>query len=320
MKPTDLPLLLSLSAPTVHPDGHRAVVAVSRPDLASDSYVGQLWEVTLDGSGSRRLSRGHHDTNPRFSPDGSLLAFLRAGLEGPAQLWVMAAAGGEALQLTEAKLGVATYRWSPDSGRIAFTAAVPEEGRYGTVKGLGADAEPPRRITALKYKANGLGYTIDRRRHVFLVDVPDLSTEPVYPTAASADDPAPEPPTLVPEARRVTFGDFDHGSIAFSPDGSRLAVVSERHPTRDVDLVSHVFEVELADPEAEPTRLTGDDDRYGVSTIAYGPAGELFFVATDLGETGTDFVGRSDQLYVIERSGASSRRLTAVETVDLGET
>ncbi|HEY0261216.1 MAG TPA: S9 family peptidase, partial [Lacisediminihabitans sp.] len=47
---------------------------------------------------------------------------------------------------------------------------------------------------------------------------------------------------------------------------------------------------------------------------------ELFFVATDLGETGTDFVGRSDQLYVIERSGASSRRLTAVETVDLGET
>ena len=38
MKSSDLDLLHSLSRPTVHPDGTRVVVAVSRPDLGSDAY------------------------------------------------------------------------------------------------------------------------------------------------------------------------------------------------------------------------------------------------------------------------------------------
>jgi hypothetical protein len=43
MKPEQLPLLNSVSAPAVHPDGSRAVVSVTRPDFDADAYVGQLW-------------------------------------------------------------------------------------------------------------------------------------------------------------------------------------------------------------------------------------------------------------------------------------
>ena len=57
MKPTDLPLLMSVSRPTVHPAGERAVVSVSRPDLDADTYLAQLWTVPLTG-GAPRLDGG----------------------------------------------------------------------------------------------------------------------------------------------------------------------------------------------------------------------------------------------------------------------
>ncbi|MHC5796527.1 S9 family peptidase [Lacisediminihabitans sp. FW035] len=318
MKPSDLPLLSSVSRPTIHPDGTRAVTAVSRPDLDADRVVGQLWSVMLDGSGARRISRGVSDSAPRFSPDGSLLAFERSPGDGPGQLHIMAADGGEALQLTDQKLGVATWRWSPDSRSIAFTAAVADDGRYGTVANLGPGAEPPRRITTLKYRSNGFGYTTDRRRHVFIIEVPGVDDEPRYATAPSAKDPKPETSVTVPEPRRLTEGDFDHGDLAFSPDGSTIAVVSARHPERDLDLANNVFELDLTtDGMPEAVQVTGHHRRYGISNIEYGPGGELWFVGGDLGEDGVDFVGRGDQLWVQDATGEAARLLTDSLTVDL---
>ncbi|WP_220151090.1 hypothetical protein, partial [Microbacterium sp. H6] len=51
------------------------------------------------------------------------LAFLRAQ-DGPAQLWVLPAGGGEARSLTALPLGAGAAAWSPDGARIAFTAPV----------------------------------------------------------------------------------------------------------------------------------------------------------------------------------------------------
>ena len=320
MKATDLPLLSSVSRPTLHPDGTRAVTAVSRPDLVADRVVGQLWSVNLDGSGARRISRGVNDSSPRFSPDGALLAFLRSLGDGPGQLHVMAANGGEALQVTDQKLGISGWRWSPDSRRIAFTAAVADEGRYGTVVNLGPGAEPPRRISTLKYRSNGFGYTTDRRRQVFLIDVPQIDEEPRYAVAPSVQDPTPEPVVSIPEPRRLTEGDFDHGDLAFSPDGSTLAVVSARHPDRDLDLANNVFELDLRGSEEslpEAVQVTGNHRRYGISRIEYGPGGALWFVAGDLGEHGVDFVGRGNQLWVRDAPGEAARLLTDPSMVDL---
>src|SRR5690554_4230946 len=141
MKPSDICLLKSVSKPTLAPDGSRAVVAVTRPDLAADSYVGQLWSVDLNGGSPRRITRGFRDSAPAFSPDGSLIAFLRAGQKDAPQLHVMSSTGGEPLKVTDQKLGVSAFEWSPDGSRIAFLSRVPEEGRYGTVDELGSGAE-----------------------------------------------------------------------------------------------------------------------------------------------------------------------------------
>jgi dipeptidyl aminopeptidase/acylaminoacyl peptidase len=320
MKPSDLPLLSSVSRPTIHPDGTRAVTAVSRPDLVADRAVGQLWSVMLDGSGARRITRGVSDSSPRFSPDGSLLAFVRSPAEGPGQLHIMAAGGGEPLQVTDQKLGIGAWRWSPDSRTIAFTAAVAEEGRYGTVTNLGPSAEPPRRIITLKYRSNGFGYTSDRRRHVFLVEVPRVDGEPPYATAPSVQNPKPDIAAGVPEPRRLTDGDFDHGALAFSPDGSTIAVVSARHAERDLDLANDIFEIDLrtsADEVPTAIQVTGPNRRYGISSVEYGPGGELWFTGGDLGENGVDFVGRGEQLWISDVRGESARLLTDPATTDL---
>ena len=102
MKPADLELLTGVSRPTVHPGGTRAVVSVTHPSLAADALVGQLWNIPLSGHAApRRLTRGFRDTAPRFSPDGRLIAFLRAVPKAPPQLHVVDAAGGEPVVVTE---------------------------------------------------------------------------------------------------------------------------------------------------------------------------------------------------------------------------
>ncbi|HEY9498208.1 MAG TPA: S9 family peptidase [Terrimesophilobacter sp.] len=319
MKASDLPLLTSVSRPSIHPDGTLAVFATSSPNLDADAYVGQLWTVPLDGSAApRRVTRGFSDSSPRFSPDGSRIAFLRTDGENPAQLHVIDATGGEPVRITDAKLGVSGFRWSPDGRRLAFMARVPEDGRYGTVKDLGAGAEPPRHVTTRKYQSNGLGYTIDRRSHVFLVDVPDTASEPVYRRAPSAAEPLPEPRPEVPKARQLTSGDYDHGYAEFSPDGSRIAFVSARHPERDVDLANNIFELAIDEDGAEPEQVTGRHAKYSIDGLSYTTGGSILFIAGEVGD-GRDFVARNSALYRLDRNGESARRLTDPENTDLSE-
>lgn len=95
MLPADLALLTTPGTPTLSPDGTTAVVAVLSPDLTADEATGSLWTVPTDGSAPpRRLTRGHRDTAPAWSPDGRWIAFLRAEPAGRAQLHVVEASGG----------------------------------------------------------------------------------------------------------------------------------------------------------------------------------------------------------------------------------
>ncbi|SDH36125.1 Dipeptidyl aminopeptidase/acylaminoacyl peptidase [Leifsonia sp. 98AMF] len=317
MKPADLGLLTGVSTPTVHPGGAKAVVSVTRPSLEADATVGQLWSIPLTGHAAPRLlTRGFRDTAPRFSPDGRLLAFLRAEPKKAPQLFVVDAAGGEPVAVTDRTLGVSEFAWSPDARTLAFVSRVPEQGRYGTVEGIDPNGEPARRIDTLKYQANGLGYVTDRRAHVFTVPVPDVWAAPI-------PDPAPKPDgstdlaPSVTEPRQLTDGPWDDGAISFSPDGRSIAFISERHASRDLDLRSNVFVVPVDGGEARD--LTGSHGSYSVIAAHYAGGGALFFTAQDVGQTGRDFVAKNAALYVIDAAGSAPRRLTDPESVDFTE-
>ena len=126
MKARDIETLVSVGRPDVAPDGSFAVFATSRPDITANRAVGQVWRVDLPDGTPRRLTRGTADNAPKLSRDGSRLAFLRGDAKGKPQVHVVAAAGGEPVQATDAVLGVEDFAWSPDGAAIAFLARVPE--------------------------------------------------------------------------------------------------------------------------------------------------------------------------------------------------
>ncbi|HEY0217471.1 MAG TPA: S9 family peptidase, partial [Cellulomonas sp.] len=233
MIPTDLSLLHAPGAPALTPDGRYAVVALTAPDLESDEYTGQLWRVATDGSAAPvRLTRGHRDTDPRVSPDGRWVAFLRAEPKGRPQVHLVEVDGGEPVRLTDAPLGASAPRFSPDGSRLAYLARVPEEGRY--VSGGEPSAERPRHITELPYRHDGLGFTRDKRRQVFVRDVPtDAPTTSVDEAAAAV--------------RQVTSGDVDIDSAEWLADGRHLVAVAARHAGKDADLRSDAVLVDTAD-------------------------------------------------------------------------
>ena len=310
MKALELPRLFSVSSPSLNPDGSTVVFSATHPDLGADATVGQLWVAATDGSTPpRRFTRGFRDTAPAFSPDGSLIAFLRAAPGSAAQLHVVAADGGEPVRLTDRLLGVASFRWAPDGSALAFTSRDPQHGRYGTVEGLDAAAEAPRRITTLRYKSNGTGYTRDRRTQLFVVDVPPIDAEPEYPAAASVLGAADAPPASVGQ---LTSADADVG--AFDWRGNSLVFVSALHPERDIDLRSHLYEVPRSG--GAPQQLTRDDHTLTLGTVAVTTDGSVFFTAQDVGPTGRDFIGRSAGVFVFD--GDTATRLTEPD-LDFGE-
>lgn len=330
MRPDQLPLLTTVSGLDVHPDGSWAVAAVSRPDFDADASVGQLWRVPLTGDGApRRLTRGFRDTNPRFSPDGRLLAFVRTSQDGKPQLHVMPTEGGEPLVLTDRPLGVSEVAFSPDSTRIAFTARVPQEGRYGTVEGVSADAEDPRRITSYTFQMNGVGYIADQRSHVFVLDVPDVYGEPPVrkvgrAAKAAGTNPDSAGSDLLPTARQLTEGDADHTEPVFTADGRGVVVTVAREDDTKPDLTTNLFVVALdqaGQDGSKATRLTNTDVEGAGTTIAASQpcvvGDTIFFIADDLGPSGLDFVGRNSGVYVLPAAGGEARRLTDAESVDI---
>jgi dipeptidyl aminopeptidase/acylaminoacyl peptidase len=339
MKTTDLDLLTSVSRPAVSPDGRLAVASVTRPRVHADAYTGQLWEVATDGSAPpRRITRGFRDTAPRLSPDGSVLAFLRAEPKGPPQLHVMRAAGGEPVAVTDELLGVGAFDWSPDGTRIVYAARVAQPGRYGSVEGVSPAAEPARRITTVKYLANGLGWAVDRHVQLALVEVPDLDAEPFaaavpsgYPDAADPavrGDGADASPSAaeragVPPVVRLTGEPVDHESPRFSADGTEVLFVASRHEGRDDDLLAGVYAVSVPVPGAaddslpEVRTVLSHEAGLGVAVVAPVDGGRVYVLAQDMGEDGLDFVARNTALYALDAPGEEPRVLTDAETVDL---
>ncbi len=121
---TDLRKLVSLSSPQISPDGNSIAVIISRPDWDKDKSKQEIDLITV-ADGKRRALTFEREgiANLRWSPDGTLLAFIAkdAGFK-EGQIFVMPMAGGDPVRITQSKTGVAEFTWNPDGRTIAFVA------------------------------------------------------------------------------------------------------------------------------------------------------------------------------------------------------
>lgn len=95
--------------------------AVSRDHIAF-AYANDIWVANLDGSDVRRLtSHPAAESGPRFSPDGSMVAFT-GRYEGNTDVYVVPAAGGVPKRLTYHPNNDVAIGFTPDGSSVLFTS------------------------------------------------------------------------------------------------------------------------------------------------------------------------------------------------------
>jgi dipeptidyl aminopeptidase/acylaminoacyl peptidase len=278
VQPSDVYDLRWADDPRISPDGRTVAFVAWGTDREENDYTASIWLVPLDASAEpRRLTRAEKiDAAPRWSPDGSRLAFVSNRDSKARQLYVLPVDGGDPQKLTELDEDVTEVVWSPDGTRLAFTARV----RDKAYEEEDDRKRRPRRFDRLQYKLDDEGWIGDRRRHVFVV-----------PADGSG------------EAVQVTDGDFEDASPSWSPDGRRLAFSSARQEDWDAEVERDIYVVDAGG--GEPERLTEGESRY--EAPSWSPDGST--IACRWAPGGFDYP-RHGQIAVLDAATGQRRVLT----------
>ncbi|MDQ3023572.1 MAG: hypothetical protein M3R04_04175, partial [bacterium] len=230
--PDDLYLLRQMFDCRLSPDGSTLATCIDEIDRDARKKYMHLYTLKLDGAGDtlgsrftfggalRRFTRGEfNDRQPRFSPDGSLIAFLSNRSE-KGQVHLIHTDGGESWKLTAFDGNVIDYAWSPDGSKIVCVVSPidPELKQREEQQKLGKKGyELPavRHITRLRYRLDGAGYFPPERSEMHTVDVASGKT------------------------RLLLRDGKDNGEPVFTPDGRHIVFSSNKSDDPDSDFLRY---------------------------------------------------------------------------------
>ena len=274
-----------VSDPQISPDGQRIVYTRRWVDKVADKWESSVWIMNVEGSRNRYLLKG---SSPKWSPDGTRLAYLAEGEPKGEQIFVrwMDAEGGTT-QVTRVENAPRSLEWSPDGEQLAFVELVPKTTSWKidmpkAPKGA-KWTETPRIVDRMTYRRDRQGFLEEGYSHIFV-------------SPAGGGTP-----------RQSTEGDYNHGSsgLSWTPDGteilfSALRVDDWEYRWRESD----IWAVEVADKSMRKlTDRKGPDGSPRVS-----PDGK--WVAYS-GYDWTDDTYIDSKLSVMSIDGSSHRVLTA---------
>jgi dipeptidyl aminopeptidase/acylaminoacyl peptidase len=158
---------------------------------------------------------------PRLSPDGRRVAYT-AEAGGARQVFILDVRSGATRQLTASEKAVSDPQWAPDGAHLAYV-------RDDAIWVIGANGSRPTVVTDHPAGSRAPRWAPDGRRIAFVsrrrgwsqvwvqdANLPHRGRPPARPVA--------------PEARAITPVGVDVDAIAWSPDGSRLAITAQRQP------------------------------------------------------------------------------------------
>jgi dipeptidyl aminopeptidase/acylaminoacyl peptidase len=233
------------------PDGAHVVWIESKAVMTDELsvYQGVLYRAQSNGQNRQRLTFGPTSVaNPRWSPDGTWIAFTRTGMDRKSQLAVMRASGGEARTLTSVKTGVSDFRWSPDAQEIAYLMV-----------------DEPTEEEEKRQKAKDDPVTLDE----------DLKYQHLFRVALPTDDEEAEP-------RRITTGEFHVSNpyaagFNWSPDGKHIVFSHTPTPKLNDWPAADLSIVDLDSGAVSVLRATAASE----SAPVYSPDGKkIAFVTT----------------------------------------
>src|SRR6185295_18674666 len=284
--------------PQLSPDGQWVAYVVSTIDVKEDKTSSDIWTASYDGKIHRQMtSSADSESSPRWSPDGRYLSFT-SSRPGPAkgnQVWLLDRNGGEPIQLTDVKGSLQGYEWSPDSKRLALVIGDPDPEAEASASPAAGPPKPPKPIVIdrYRYKQDGAGYLLSgRHTYIYLYDIAGKKLD------------------------RLTTGKWDESSAAWSPDGSRIAFMSNHLDDPDRDPSAQLFVAE-AKAGATEKALIPANTRAGRSRPEWSPDGKwLAFLEGDEKKYGAYSM---DHLMFVPADGsAAATRVKAVDDLDRG--
>jgi dipeptidyl aminopeptidase/acylaminoacyl peptidase len=259
-------------------------VPTSPPPPTSARRPTSEWTDERSAAASPLLAAGWNASNPRWSPDGSKIAFVRERDRQHA-LWVVNVEDRKPrliadLQDTNFFITYAgeSIAWAADSKRIGYISATEELSESDSFTAR----EDPRVIERLQYKSR-TGFSDKRHTHVWI---------------AAIDKPEP---------RQLTSGNtYDH-AITFSPTGDEIAFLSNHEPDPDANNNSDIFAVDLHGQVRQITATKGCEYE-----PAWSPDGKwIAYTATKRDVTTIDSVAEDTHVWVTEADGGNRFELSA---------
>jgi len=250
----------------ISPDGRFVVWTKSEMDREKGRRYSNLWMTRVAAGESWALTRGKDSFgSPKWSPDGSLLAFtstrtvadVSPDASGP-QLWLMRADGGEAWPVTTTVRGLRQFEWKGASGDTIVFTAQEAIGQYDREKKKRKDTgvavedtldSPPVRIWRLALTSKAMRRLTDNPDRIETMALAPDGTQAVTRNTVSLSYgfDAKQPPNTflvdlaTGERREILRAPVDHGGRPFrvvpgamewAKDGSGVYVAYEysSHP------------------------------------------------------------------------------------------